>query len=52
VAGTEQLKCVQAMIDDGFSADWASGIKAAAVRSHLLALNALLAAAPSDQLQR
>jgi hypothetical protein len=52
VAGTEHFKCVQAIIDVGFAANWASGIKVAAANSHLPALKALLAAAPCEQLSR
>jgi hypothetical protein len=52
VVGTEHFACVQAIIDGGFAADWASGIRAAAVHSHLPALKALIASAPSDQLSR
>jgi hypothetical protein len=52
VVGTEQYACVQAIIEGGFSTDWASGIRAAAANSHLPALKALIASAPSDQLSR
>jgi hypothetical protein len=48
VVGTEQYACVQAIIEGGF-ADWTAAIRAAAVRSYLPALKALLAAAPGEQ---